>query len=244
MKQFEICNHPIKKSFLNEGETISGYWIDATQASKFLNKSKNSIIQANLNDTLPFDLIVEKDGNVVYFFISIEENPINHIEAQLFALKENITEEDLILNEKEKYQIQGMKTKVKGMWLNAEKLARLLNKGTTYINKCSNNDSLPTQILIEKNGRNFKYFVPTTPPSYTKQDALIFFQKNKILQMEMTLKQVDNLPAWKEISAISRVIASSPGLADALISLSKLGAGDLEKMYDFNKKLMKIFPEK
>lgn len=153
--------------------------------------------------------------------------------------------EDLVIDGKTILEFHGIKSKLKGYWINTEGYARLTNKSKNLIILRIKDNSLPygTQVVLGKQPVPHKIFISISKPAFTQADALLFLYKNKMTQMESELKILDNLPAWKEISAISRVIAASPGLSNALISLSKLGADELEKMYEFNKKLMKVFPQ-
>jgi len=153
--------------------------------------------------------------------------------------------EDLVIDGKTILEFHGIKSKLKGYWIKPEAYARLTNKSKNLIILRIKDNALPygTQVRLGKQPIPHKIFIPISKPAFTTADALLFYYKNKISAMESEMGVLDNLPAWKEISAISRVIAASPGLSAALISLSKLGADELEKMYEFNKKLQKVFPQ-
>lgn len=268
IKQFEICTHPTIKSFHSDDEFLKGYWVDATQFAKLTNKNKSVIIGCIATNTLPPDLIHEKINGINYFFISLEDQPYSYIEAKLFRFEELLDNtvklfsllaqeginsdkinmlklEDLVINGKTIYEIQGIKTKIKGFWLNTDMYSKLVNKSKNLILMRIKNNAMPhgTQIILGKQPTPHQIFVVVSKPTYSKEDAALFLYKHLIYNMKSTMSAIDNMPAWKDISSISRIIASTPGLAESLISISRLGSNDLNKMYEFNKKLMKLFPD-
>lgn len=238
MENFVITNHPTKKSFVNDGENIKGYWVDSTQMAKFLGKNKSVLIQNILNGTLANDLIYEKTTKSLNFFISIEEEFFDYRDIRLLAALQNLEEEDLIIDEKNIYELRGNRTKVKGVWVNTEILIKLTGKSHAFITTSVKNDSLPHNIVVKQEGRNLRYFLTTSKPSYTKEEALLFFQSREIAALETKINFMNN----HNLKDLEKLISNlNPDMLSVLVKLSNLKVEDLEKMFEINKKVSKLF---
>jgi hypothetical protein len=254
---FKLIEHTDYFRFDEPDLNIRGYWLKTADFALLTSKSKQVIVSKTNANILPSSVICEINPNssTNYFFISLEPLPYTVDEAKLFRLEllsssssksfnlDIVEYEDE--NKKKVPQFHNPNLKVNGFWLPTDEYARLLNIGKgILIRRTQNNQLHPGTIFKQGIGSAPNlYFVNLSQPPYTPQEAELFLLKHKINKMEKALSEQLDLPKWQEIKTFSKLLNENKGLSDALIVLSSLGATKINKLFEFNEKLMKVFPE-
>ncbi|MFW2611103.1 hypothetical protein [Aliarcobacter butzleri] len=254
---YTITTHPNYFKFDDPEINIKGFWIKTTDFAVLTSKSKQVIISKCINNSLPSNVIFELTTNssANYFFISLESLPYTTDQAKIFRLELLTSPQSKSLNldiveledenGKKIPQFHNSNLKVNGYWLPTDEYARLIcvGKGTLIRRTQENQLHLGT---IYKQGVGSVpnlYFVNLSAPAYTPEQAELFLLKYNLNQMQKKIDELSDLPKWSEIKTFSKFLNENKGLPEALISLSSLKTSDILKMIEFNKKLMKLFPE-
>ena len=252
---YKLTTHPDYFRFDDPELNIRGYWIKTADFAALTSKSKQVIISKTISNILPGNIICELTSNssANYYFISIEPLPYTPEEARLFRLELLSSPLSINLdiveyvdeNGKKIPQFHNSNIKVMGYWLPTDEYAKLLNIGKgTLIRRTQENQLHPGTIYKQGIGATPNlYFVNLSKPAYTPQEAELFLVKFIINKIEKMISELSNLPKWQEIKSFSKMLNENKGLPEALNSLSSLGVSNLNKMFEFNKKLMKLFPE-
>jgi hypothetical protein len=252
---YKLTTHPDYFRFDDPELNIRGYWIKTADFAVLTSKSKQVIVSKTNSNSLPGNIICELTPNsgANYYFISIEPLPYTPEEARLFRLELLYSTSSINLdiidyedeNGKKIPQFHNANLKTNGYWLPTDEYAKLLNIGKgTLIRRTQENQLHLGTIFKQGIGSTPNlYFVNLSKPSYTPQEAELFLLKFLINKIEKTISELSNLPKWQEIKSFSKMLNENKGLPEALNSLSSLGVANLNKMFDFNQKLMKMFPE-